>query len=241
MTNTLVYFFYFGNSRAHKILAAAAIAGVELEQRCHTFPVTAAFKKVSPVGGVPVLETPEGALFESYSIMRHVARKATNGTNLLGATDYERSLVDAWLDLCSSEFDPLMVHLSSNATFGKPIPADFLESTEPVFAGVNDWLAERTYLVGETLTIADIGLAFALQPFYRMSEHAALLAEKYPHCLRLYTSVMGIEKIAAVLQSVGAAAGLPTAEEKAAESAKASAIGAAFIKLMTDAAAAAQQ
>lgn len=47
-----------------------------------------------PLGKVPVLETPEGPIYESLSIARYLARKAGK---LYGNTPAETAQIDQWL------------------------------------------------------------------------------------------------------------------------------------------------
>jgi len=52
---------------------------------------------------MPVLETPEGSLFESNAIARYVARLAPS--NLLGSSAIEAGQVDMWIDWSTNEVD----------------------------------------------------------------------------------------------------------------------------------------
>jgi len=65
------------NWRAFKILITAEYAGVDLKVPKFQMEVdnlTDSFLKKNPLGKVPVLETPEGSIFESAAIARYVAR-----------------------------------------------------------------------------------------------------------------------------------------------------------------------
>ena len=217
MTITLHYYLHPENGRSHKIIAAAAFAGVKLEQKMVVYPATEEFKKnCSPLGGNPVLETPDGFVFESNAIMRHIARLDTTGALYGGRTLYENSTVDAWLDLCCSELDPLSAHISKIYYYQRPLPADFVADSELVFAGIEQWIENRTYLVGERITIADICVAFSLQPFYRLSGHGEHFSTKFPNVFRLYNAVMKSDAIAAALKAVGGSDSILTAAEAAA-------------------------
>lgn len=82
-----------GSFRANMILTVAALTGVKVEL-VHTEISqikTPEFLKKNPMGKVPVLETPEGPVFESAAIMRHLARTAGK---LYGSSNYEAALVD---------------------------------------------------------------------------------------------------------------------------------------------------
>ncbi len=56
---------------------------------------TEAFRAKSVVAKLPLLETPDGALFESNAIARYIA-KIRRDTELTGKTFFESAQVDAW-------------------------------------------------------------------------------------------------------------------------------------------------
>eukprot|EP00744_Colponema_vietnamica_P001008 GILI01001731.1.p2 GENE.GILI01001731.1~~GILI01001731.1.p2 ORF type:complete len:458 (-),score=206.32 GILI01001731.1:254-1597(-) len=218
MALTLEYYILSENYRGHKILAAAAFAGVKVGERMVTLPTPDAYKRnCSPLGGNPVLETPEGYIFESNAILRYIARLDKTNT-LYGKTTYENSMVDAWLDLVASETDPLATHVFAFVRSQTAYPADFVEVSESLFQSIDNWLETRTFLVGERQTIADINLAFTLQVFYRFATNAEALSKKFKNVWRLYNTVMQQPQTVEVLKSVGGSFGLvakPKEEKKA--------------------------
>ncbi|GKC79225.1 glutathione S-transferase, partial [Tanacetum coccineum] len=56
---------------------------------------------MNPMGKVPVLETPEGSVFESNAIARYVAR----GSSLFGSSAIEYGQIEQWIDFSSFELD----------------------------------------------------------------------------------------------------------------------------------------
>jgi len=54
---------------------------------------------------VPVLETPEGCIYESLSIIRYLARKAGK---LYGSTAAETAQIDQWLEFSNSQLQPYL-------------------------------------------------------------------------------------------------------------------------------------
>ena len=79
---------YPGNFRAFKALIAAEYAGVEIAVKDVDAKAAA---KLSPTGKVPVLETPQGTIFESNAIARYVARLRSDA-DLYGRTFYESAV-----------------------------------------------------------------------------------------------------------------------------------------------------
>ena len=66
--------------------------------------LTKEFKAKSPTGYAPILETPQGVLFESNAIARYIAR-IRRDTELLGRTFFESGEVDAWMDYSSHDVE----------------------------------------------------------------------------------------------------------------------------------------
>jgi elongation factor 1-gamma len=56
-----------------------------------------------PLGKVPTLETPEGCIFESASILRFLARKAGK---LYGNNAFETAQIDQWLEFQNTQLGP---------------------------------------------------------------------------------------------------------------------------------------
>ena len=60
-------------------------------------------KHLCPIPKLPVLENPEGSFSSSNTIIRYLA--SVNENKLYGANEYERALIDQWLDLTTCDFD----------------------------------------------------------------------------------------------------------------------------------------
>lgn len=97
---------YPGNARVFKAQIAAAYNNVAVEVAADfEMGVTnksAGFLAKFPLGKVPVMETPEGALYESDAIAYYVANAVANST-LLGSTPYEKALVQQYVSFGSLE------------------------------------------------------------------------------------------------------------------------------------------
>jgi len=64
---------------------------------------SAEYLKKHPWGKVPTLETPEGCIFESHSIMRYIARKAGK---MYGTNAAETASIDQWLEFINTQVNP---------------------------------------------------------------------------------------------------------------------------------------
>lgn len=65
--------------------------------------------KRHPLGKVPVLETPEGCIYESLSIIRYLARRAGK---LYGSTAAETAQIDQWLEFSNSQLQPYLAAIT---------------------------------------------------------------------------------------------------------------------------------
>ena len=208
MQFTLLAFEHPENYRAQRILTVANYANVKLGLKHAAIPASETFKlHCSPLGGNPVLETPDGHIFETNAIMRFLARKAS-ASNLYGKSEFDHAIVDAWLDFSNCELDPLVTHIYGVLFHNKPLPEDWVASCDTVFASIEQWLETRTFLVAERVSMADICIAFALQIFYRKSGHGEYFAEKFPNVFRLYNAVMHQPQTLAALTTIGGTFGV---------------------------------
>ena len=132
-----------------------------------------------------MLETAEGCIFQSNAIARYVARcRADN--ELYGASFIESAQVDSWVDFCANEleipvtmwFYPVFGYMPFNAAVSSlcvspgrnprahtrllQATAKAKQDTARVLSVIDAHLANRTYMVGEQLTLADIVLVSTL-------------------------------------------------------------------------------
>ncbi|KAL4182329.1 hypothetical protein AMTRI_Chr12g275440 [Amborella trichopoda] len=151
------------NKNAFKPLIAAEYTGVEVKL-VESFEMgvsnkTPEFLKMNPMGKVPVLETPKGPIFESNAIARYVAR--LKGDNILyGSSLFEYALIEQWIDFASLEIDThtsrwfyprlgFMVYLPL-------VEEAAIAALKRALGALNTHLALNTYLVGHSVTLADI-------------------------------------------------------------------------------------
>jgi elongation factor 1-gamma len=159
--------------RLFKILVTAKYAGVNIDVppfKLGEDNKTAEFLKKNPVGKVPVLETPEGPIFESNAIARYVARLSKDH-KLYGSNDYDAGLVDQWVDFTVTEIDlpsaawlyPIFGYMPLNKGATDKAKSDIRN----VLDVLNNYLLNRTFLVGQRVTLADIVVATSLLRLYQ--------------------------------------------------------------------------
>ncbi|KAK7412001.1 hypothetical protein VNO78_03446 [Psophocarpus tetragonolobus] len=151
------------NKNAFKTLIAAEYSGVQV-QLATNFEMgvsnkTPEFLKMNPIGKVPVLETPEGPLFESNAIARYVA--GFNGHKaLFSSSAIDNARIDQWIDFSSMEIDANIIKLYlPRLGFAPYLPAveeAANSALKRALGALNTHLASNTYLVGHSVTLADI-------------------------------------------------------------------------------------
>jgi elongation factor 1-gamma len=211
-----------GNKNAFKALIAAEYVGVKVEL-VKNFEMgvsnkTPEFIKMNPLGKVPVLETPEGGVFESNAIARYVVR--SKGDNLLyGSSLIEYARVEQWIDFATTEIDSNIARwLYPRLGYGPYIP----ESEEVGIAGLkrsldalNTHLASNTFLVGHSVTLADIILTCNLYYGFARLLNKAFTSE-FPHVERYFWTMVNQPNFKKVIGEVKQAEDVPPVHQKAA-------------------------
>ena len=153
---------------------------------------------------VPLLVTPSGALSESNSIARYLA-KVRRDTELAGRTFFESAQVDSWLDFATTDLE-LPAALVVGPIFGTmpaapAVEAEALAKLKAALAVLETHLRPRTYLVGEAVTLADVVAACALvQPMRMVLDSAARKA--LPSVTRWFMTIVNQAPVAHVVGAV---------------------------------------
>jgi len=164
---------YPSNPRVWKAQIAGKYVGIEIETPAFEMGKdnkSKEFLAKFPVGKVPVLETEHGPLFESNAIARHVARH--EGSKIYGASAYEASLIDQWIDFASNEIElpsaawlyPILEIVPENREATNKAKGDIRKALDIL----NHHLETRTFLVGERVSLADIVVSMSLYRLYKM-------------------------------------------------------------------------
>jgi glutathione S-transferase len=132
---------------------------------------TEAFMKAHPFGTVPAAFSPDGkiGIFESNSIMRAVARLGQSTYPLYGREAYEASRIDSFLDAGLVFARDAQIYLLSliSGTVSSDIQARAREGFAAYVAGINQaLLPSREFIVGDSISIADICFAAELSLFF---------------------------------------------------------------------------
>lgn len=155
------------NKNAMKALIVAEYTGVKVdlvkEFQMGVSNKTPEFLNMNPIGKVPVLETPDGAIFESNAIARYVARLKSDNTldnTLFGSSLIEYGHIEQWIDFASLEIDSNILRWfiprAGFAVYLPQVEEAAISSLKRGLAALNTHLASNTYLVGHYITLADI-------------------------------------------------------------------------------------
>lgn len=160
---------------ANKVRLAASALGIDadyynldLTKGEHKLPE---FLAVNPLGKVPAIDDDGFYLFESNAICRYMANKVDSP--LYPKDVQERALVDQWLDFSSHHILTNMAKILFNTFFAPMMGATpnpdsiaegkrFLDNQLPV---VENQLNKHKMLAGDELSIADVAMIAAMEPF----------------------------------------------------------------------------
>ncbi|MEZ4368032.1 MAG: glutathione S-transferase family protein [Kofleriaceae bacterium] len=157
---------------SHKVMIALAEKGAAFEA-CAVKPSDPAFRALTPLAKVPLLVLADGwKIPESSIIVEYLDAHVDGGTRLIPAgIDLARQtrFHDRITDLYVTE--PLMALL-----FGVGDAAAAHARLDALFAGYDDQLAKRAWVMGEAFSLADCALLPALR--YARTLHPF---ERWPH------------------------------------------------------------
>jgi len=215
-----------GNKNALKALVAAEYCGVKVELvkdfQMGVSNKTPEFLKMNPIGKVPVLETPDGPVFESNAIARYVTKLKGDNT-LYGSSFYEYALVEQWMDFAATEIDANLGRwLYPRLGFAPYNPA--MEETaitmfKRSLGALNTHLASNTYLVGHSVTLADIVMTCNLYHGFNRILTKSFTSE-FPHVERYFWTMVNQPNFKKVIGEVKQVEAVPAVQKKVGAPAK---------------------
>lgn len=159
-------------SRAFRPIWAAEELGIPYEHvRVHYKDPSlkeAPFRALNPNGTVPAIEDGDMVLFESLAITMHLARTRPEG-GLWLADEFGHSQILQWTLWAATEVEPLARQWFHHTSF---LPAEArrpelaeaaLTQLQGRLCVLDAHLAQRSYLVGDHFTVADLNVAAVLQ------------------------------------------------------------------------------
>lgn len=173
-----------GSGSFRRVATAAKIIGVEIERinvdlfkgESHT----PEFLKLNPHGLTPVLQDGDTVIWEASAINIYLAEKANSP--LLGKSAKERYEVLQWMFWSGEQWRVFATLLFNERVAGRAmgrsedpaIVALLLKSMRSAASVLDAHLANRDFIVGDALTLADIDIA---APFSQVARTKAPFAE----------------------------------------------------------------
>ncbi|XP_058090122.1 elongation factor 1-gamma-like [Magnolia sinica] len=203
------------NKNAYKALIAAEYVGVKV-QLVQNFEMgvsnkTPKFLQMNPLGKVPVLETPDGAVFESNAIARYVARlKGDN--SLYGSSPIEYGHIEQWIDFSSMEIDANISQWFLSRVgirlYLPPAEEAAITALKRALSALNTHLTLNTFLVGHSVTLADIVTTCNLYMGFSKIMTKSFTSE-FPHVERYFWTMVNQPNFRKVLGEVKQAESIP--------------------------------
>ncbi|GBG25793.1 Elongation factor 1-gamma 1 [Hondaea fermentalgiana] len=150
-----------GSFRAQKIIVAAQYAGASLD--IVTGAKESDIKGKAAANRLPMLETDKGCLFTSNAAMKFVA---AGKSELVGKDAFEQAQIESWVDFCANEIEvpaTMATYPIIGWTENSPeVTSAAVKALKSALAVLEDHLKTETFLVGRSITLADIAIAAAL-------------------------------------------------------------------------------
>jgi glutathione S-transferase len=151
------------------------------------------YLKINPKGRVPTIEDDGFTLSQSDAICKYLC--AVSGPSSFYPEELqEQAKVNEWTDFCSQHIQQAMGRLFFNKIvapmMGEDVDEMSVAAGEKMLARdlphIEAQLAAHDFLVGEKITLADIGLAAALEP----ADMVALDFDPYPAIKKWRAAIM---------------------------------------------------
>ena len=187
-----------------KVLIAARYNAVEIKVET-VEKAKGGYPTAHPLKKVPVLTAGDATIFESNSIARFVARSNGDPAKLLGTNEFEEGLIEGWIDFATNEIDfplkawlgPIKGCIVNDVAATKKATADIRK----VLDSLNVYLANKTFLVRDRITLADIVVATSLLPAYQMVFDAGF-RKAFVHANRWFNTVVNQPNFKAIVGEV---------------------------------------
>jgi len=201
-----------------KVLIAAQFNGVKIEMHVGADNKAPEFLEKNPTGSLPTLETEFGVIFESNAIARYVVR-LNDTAKLYGRSPFEASSIDSWLDFANTEIrgpsNDILPGLLGYGGYNKPVAEAAKAKLHKVLATLDGYLLSHTFLVGESVTLADIVVSVQLVPLFGLVFDPSF-REPFVNVLRWFLTCVNQPQFKSVLGEVKLAevAAQPQKQEK---------------------------
>ncbi|KAK4793441.1 hypothetical protein SAY86_023876 [Trapa natans] len=211
------------NKNSYKTLIAAEYSGIKVELAPHfemgVSNKTPEFIKMNPIGKVPVLETPDGPVFESNAIARYATRLKSDNP-LYGSSLIEYAHIEQWIDFASLEIDANLLFWFrpriGRAVYLPPAEEAAIAALKRALGALNTHLASNTFLVGHSITLADIIMTCNLSLGFSHMMPKSFTSE-FPHVERYFWTMVNQPNFKKVIGEVKQTDATPPVAKKPAQ------------------------
>jgi len=198
------------NANINKIIVTGKFGGVEIDYfdgfEMGKTNKTPEYLKKNPNGQIPVLDTPDGSIFETVAIVYYVARSGTDAAGLLGDTPFAQSQVDQWINFARSRLELLYPLFGFATGFGQFDQDKFNECKKKVsdacaVLAIHFDNHPNKFLLGDRITIADIVAVGSLIPPLKVSLDEEFWA-LYPKVKQYIANFLADPTVASVVTGV---------------------------------------
>ena len=163
------------SSNVEKLLWGCTEMGVPFERRdmAGKYGFTGEYLAMNPNSVVPTIDDDGFILWESNACLRYLTAKHGSGT--LWPEDLQvRANADRWMDWCTTTvwgaLRPVFHGLIRTPAEQRDMDAITVaaKTAGEALAILDDWLAERDFVCGDTFTMGDIPLGFAVYRWYML-------------------------------------------------------------------------
>lgn len=135
---------------------------------------SAEWRRLNPVGKVPAMTDGDLQMFESGAMVQYILDRYGNGQLQPAAGSAEHALYLQWSWFAESTFArPLGEIVNHNRVFGDNASAAAIEEMQArshlCMQALNDELADKPYLLGDTFSAADIMMGYSMMLAERMA------------------------------------------------------------------------
>jgi len=171
------------SGHSHRVELLLRMLG--LPYRCVAAPAnvrgTEAFRRLNPLGQIPVLQDGDLTLADSNAILVYLAKRYAPGSRWLPEEPVAAAEVQRWLSIAAGEvkYGPATARMVTQWNFpGDPVRAKQIAAVLLPF--MNDHLSSRSFLAAEHPTIADLAcysyVAHAPEGGIALDAYASVLA-----------------------------------------------------------------
>ncbi|CAJ1405331.1 unnamed protein product [Effrenium voratum] len=203
------------NYKTKKALIAAEYVGLEV-----SCPQNAG---AAATGKIPVLETPKGCIFSSTAIARYISR-ISRPVGLYGQNLIEGGMIDSWLEFSTHELEvPLCTWVLPAMGVTAEVPeatACAKDDVAKAMTVLDKHCLHNTFMVGNSITLADISVCCALIDAMRHVFDGKFL-KPFPNLMRWFKLCVSQPEFAKVLGKVAVPEGQGGKEAKEGKEGKA--------------------